>query len=80
MTTILVLLLCYVVAATVFVRWMKTHAPDGYETEEQGFVLAARVPVAEIDRIEVSRKTDTGSVWTASRPKPVQLEGSVRAG
>lgn len=81
MTTILILLLCYVVAATVFVRWMKNHAPEGYESEEKGFVMTMRTPSKE----EMAVVPDIASasarpVWNVRSSSETPLQTTYHAG
>jgi hypothetical protein len=68
MTTVLLLLLCYVVATVVFVRWMKAHAPEGFEDDVHGFIMTSGAPVMKIEAVR-PEVTLTGSApaW-ATRP------------
>ncbi len=68
MTTVLLLLLCYVVATAAFVCWVKTHAPEGFEDDVHGFVMTSGAPVVESKAVQ-PKVTLTGSTpaW-ATRP------------
>ncbi len=76
MTTILVLALCYVVAASVFLRWMKSHAPEGYETEEEGFVMTARPPAVEKAPVLTTQSEGVRPAWLGASANEVHLRSS----
>jgi len=79
MTTILVLLVCYVVSTAAFVCWIKTHSPEGYEDVDRGFIMTAKSPVLEAEVIR-SDVVLVRKAWTAPRKSEGPLPDRVNAG
>lgn len=81
MTTVLLLVLGYAVATAAFVRWAKSHAPEGYEDEKRGFVFSTTAPAAEgsVDE-EATLKTVESASGAPARPLGTRLSGSLGAG
>jgi hypothetical protein len=68
MTTVLLLLLVYVVATVVFVRWMKTHAPEGFEDDVHGFIMTSGTPVVKVEAVQSEVALAGSAPAWATRP------------